>query len=594
MVKDFVHGMGSADVGDASLAELEKQVSDLSLTADDAQAVSVQGANAQGPAHGTGLDTKATGESKEASVGSATLDLLSDVSVSEWNLLDMYSSIAYEKEQLKAVEERRKEQEAFKKHLSATQMQLEEQRLAEKHDIETYVKEQSRLAYIWQRQQEKARQKKLEVALEEKRVREQQIAKKRETLGREAAQRRAEELDEIRRCKEQLELARQEAVRKRQEEHRRLMAILEDNKQENARRLVAKAKEAEEDARLMAEYRAKLEREDEERRQAFAKRMERYEAYGRLWADQGAGKKQQEERIRQEKLILREAKKKEDADVERERRDKEYLRQTARDIATTNKALAEEGRRRLKQEHDDDMKYAVVFRQEGESFLQKQRELAAERLEAEKKHAAFIREQIESDRRRRQAVEMSDAERSINREILGKIKADEEMMHKIVEKFHYTPSEAPKVARGRETERKRAREAERKGEAWVEALRDVMKKMDEGKQKGNPGDQRHVLLYSCQKQAATCLAFNGQATGSPSEKLRGCPQASKKFYVALNLPKETALAPPPWADWTRTQSPRCACRRPLPPKTPPPSDSRGRRIPRPRRPRLHSTALRAE
>jgi len=86
-----------------------------------------------------------------------------------------------------------------------------------------------------------------------------------------------------------------------------------------------KEEAAEEDKKLMADYKARLDREDAKRAKALEDRMSRYEAIGNDWATSGAGAKKAAKEKKIMDIIHKEAKKKEDRDDARIRRDKEKV-----------------------------------------------------------------------------------------------------------------------------------------------------------------------------------------------------------------------------------------------------------------------------
>ena len=347
--------------------------------------------------------------------------------VSEWSILDMYNTIAHEDEQLRTANARKAEQDAFAASLGEMSTQRASAERAEKEEMEAYLAEQAQAVQAWRSMERSALERRRSVAMEERAARDDQVrelnARRQANLDR----KRAEEMEDIRRCREAIQVEKDAQARKRAEEHERLLGILRDNQVENERRAKVAAQEAAEDARLMEEYTRKLEREEEARNRAFQQRMARYEAYGRMWADEGAGRKQREEEVRQERIILREAKKKEEADVERERRDLDHRRASAMRIAASNKELMKE--KSLRHQAD------AAFRGEGEAFLAAERERALERRQRGKAHAELLEEQIATDRQRRQAVDMSAAERSVNREILNKVQSDPVMAQRIIDRL---------------------------------------------------------------------------------------------------------------------------------------------------------------
>lgn len=168
--------------------------------------------------------------------------------------------------------------------------------------------------------------------------------------------------------------------------------------------------QAEEDKRLMREYEAKLEREDFERANAFQRRLEKLEASGAKWAEEGAGKKQADDDRKIELMILDEAARKEAADDERERRDKAKLLSDAKMIMQTNLELSRRKKAREAAVKEEDMKYASMYRNQGEKYQRDEIKRKAEIMNREKKHQALLEKQMKEHRDDPAKMTMSNTE----------------------------------------------------------------------------------------------------------------------------------------------------------------------------------------
>ena len=187
--------------------------------------------------------------------------------------------------------------------------------------------------------------------------------------------------------------------------------------------------------KLAADYIANEEAKDAAREKALVDRMSRYEEIGQQWADSGAGKKQREAELALERKILREAQAKDQADIDRETRDKDNLRLNKKMMMETNQKMATDKARRDKAQEAKDSIYANRFRREGEAFgaeedARKQRD----RMKA-KAHCELLKLQMEEQKTLQKRVDMSETEMSLNRAQMDLILKDPITGAKIMKKL---------------------------------------------------------------------------------------------------------------------------------------------------------------
>ena len=164
--------------------------------------------------------------------------------------------------------------------------------------------------------------------------------------------------------------------------------------------------------------------------------MKRYEDIGQQWADSGTGKKQREAELHMERKILREAQAKEQADLDRERNDKEQLRLNKKMMMETNRKMAADKLAREKALHDKESIYATRFRREGEAFgAEEEIRKQAEREKA-KRHCELLKLQMKEQQLLQKRVDMSETEMSLNRAQMDLILKDPIVGEKIVRKLN--------------------------------------------------------------------------------------------------------------------------------------------------------------
>lgn len=351
----------------------------------------------------------------------------------EWTLLDTYNAIENEeltKQSHQIVKTRQRE---FKAELDGQVERSSYKAKEEKMGDHVYLSEQTRMLENWKASQEAAQKLIKDRNLEEKRVREKQIEARKSMRDKERSDRRAREEKELSLCRREIKRQEQLVLEKRASERARLQSIRVENAKENEIRSKRAAFDASEDQRLMVEYKEKLDKEESDRASAFARRMARLEQFSaKSGNEEGGAVFEQLKQDREfEAIVLRDALKKEESDLARERHDKEKLRANKVKMAHENKRLMEAKNVHTKKLAEEETQYAQRFRREGEEYLREEHErFKSSRLKSID-HQAALAGQIEATRSANAKVDMSEREREMNRSMLLKVAGDPSLMEKI-------------------------------------------------------------------------------------------------------------------------------------------------------------------
>merc|ERR1711998_64461 len=221
-------------------------------------------------------------------------------------------------------------------------------------------------------------------------------------------------------------------------ERMRLVKIENDHNKQM--RLQRKREDAEYDQKLTREYAEMLDRQEWERENAFKMRMDKLEASSKKSAEEGAAKEDADRDLKIELKILREAAAKAEADMERERRDKQALKDKAMLMLRSNQKLidAEEERRAVIQKEDD--KYAAHVQLKAKEFFVEEERKKQKLLSEARDYELKLKEQIDF-RAGNQAlfdpnkVSMSKNERGMNEVELGKLKTNPQLRKKVIDRL---------------------------------------------------------------------------------------------------------------------------------------------------------------
>jgi len=312
----------------------------------------------------------------------------------EWTILDAYNAIEAEEGAQATYKKAKSKQRQFKTLLDKQVQECSGKGSNEKDEEKQYVAKQNYLLEEWKTGQQKVQltiRGKLE---EEKRAREGQISERQQRKKTELAARRAAEIQELDIVRQEIQRQEQVAIDKKIKEKERLKGIRLENEMERLVRKKRAEEEATEDQRLMEEYKRKLEQEEVDRANAFKRRLDKLEATGSKWAEEGAGKEQMDVEKRLEAMVLREAAKKDAADEERERRDKAALKYNAKLMAETNKSLMASKVRAGTAQQTEEKKYAQQFRSAGEDYQREEINRKIAKRKAMQAHQAQLMEQV--------------------------------------------------------------------------------------------------------------------------------------------------------------------------------------------------------
>merc|ERR1712159_499945 len=181
--------------------------------------------------------------------------------------------------------------------------------------------------------------------------------------------------------------------------------------------------EGEEDVRLMKLYKEKSRKQELQRKEAFKKVQDRLDAFAAKSAGQkgGALYEKQQNDLALELKILREADIKDKADAERDRRDKEDVRNKAKAMQEWNLRSAALKKARERKEVTDELHYAEDFIRQSEDFMR-----------AEKEKFDRIRKM-----REKHNVEMHEKEEKVNRGLIKEIYADDKYKKRLAERLKF-------------------------------------------------------------------------------------------------------------------------------------------------------------
>ncbi len=256
--------------------------------------------------------------------------------------------------------------------LTATKkIQMEEQKREQREYLERSLQE-------WKLENEAARQKVKTQHEEEHVIREAHVAEVAKKRDIEKTTMREYEQTLLQRVKEEVEMEKTRTETRRQQERKLMENIKAENKCEREHKKQQELKAAEEDLRLIREHVKRAEQEEARRLAVLEERTKRYEIIGDFWSNTGAGKKQREEELRAEKLILNQAARKDAAHAKREANEAEQRRAREIQVAKEN-ALQQEQRKLAKSIQDEkDRHFAVAYVAEAEAYrinqeLQKQK-----------------------------------------------------------------------------------------------------------------------------------------------------------------------------------------------------------------------------
>merc|ERR1711988_179007 len=402
------------------------------------------GISGQTNASNTQLRGGVAGRRKPSNAGmsaSTSGNLGPDVDITEkfnaWTLLDAMRAEENE-EDIKNNKEKKKRREAnFRKELDDHTKLVNRRKANVNADDGDYLRSQE-VAYDDWKANEKAKHDRVHrLIMEEKAGREMQVKYKKDLEARTKAERLARENAELAENEEAIQADKRRIQRLKEDAAERMRLVKIENEYNKKMRLQRKQEDAEYDQKLMREYAEMLDRQQWERENEFKSRMDKLEASSKKSAEEGAAKEDADRDLKIELKILREAAAKDAADMERERRDKQALKDKALLMLRSNQKLMDaEMERRAKIKASDD-EYASHVKKTAKQFFADEAQKKKSLLDNARQHEMKLKEQIDF-RAENQAlfdpnkVSMSKSERGMNEVELGKLKANPELRQKVI------------------------------------------------------------------------------------------------------------------------------------------------------------------
>lgn len=268
----------------------------------------------------------------------------------------------------------------------------------------------------------------------QRKFREEQIMDQKRRREEEHNQLLKHEKENLDACQRAIEREQQLITEKKQNEIERQKRILEENEELRKYRLEQKQIDGEYDRKLMREYAEKMDREAEERENAFSKRLAALEAFAKKFTNEGAGKVEKEERLREERLLLEEQERKEKADKAEELRRKELARKRQQDAAKANLNMIKEQQLRSKIEKETDQKL-IALAEADLAKWRKDEELRLRKLAENKiRFRTVLQTQMDEKHHCSKLSDMTDMEYIINKQVIKNIEESDEKTQKEIKK----------------------------------------------------------------------------------------------------------------------------------------------------------------
>ncbi|CAM9642010.1 unnamed protein product, partial [Hapterophycus canaliculatus] len=237
----------------------------------------------------------------------------------------------------------------------------------------------------------------------------------------------AKEMHDIELCKAQLQGEVDEMERKRKIEKDRLAAIREENGKQREIRAQKQRESDEADALLLKEHRRRIDAEEQARAAKLHERMKRYEEIGNFWSERRAGNTQADVEHREAQQTLKAARRKEEATLERERKESEARRAAGRIMAAENQKVIQEKSALSAKKHKEDMEFAQRFISDSEAFRREEQDKIAKKRIAMAKYRKDLETQVQETRARRIHEDMNDTEYRMNSDLVKKLEADKDL-----------------------------------------------------------------------------------------------------------------------------------------------------------------------
>ncbi|CAN0346919.1 unnamed protein product [Pylaiella littoralis] len=348
-----------------------------------------------------------------------------------WRTFDVAKQIEYETKEEHKAEKARLQKIIFKEELEVHRAQRAKKKAEEEEERRRHMEEQEKRLANFRMEQEAIKKRAADKHAEEKALREEQVKRLQAEKESERQARMEKEIHDIELCRAQLQGEVDEVERKRKMEKDRLAAIQAENAKQREIREQRQRESDEADALLLKEHRRRMDAEEQTRAAKLQQRMKHYEDIGNFWSKRRAGNTEADVELREAQQTLKAARRKEEATLERERKERE-ARQTAtlKMTAENQKVIMEKQALRAKK-HKEDMDFAQRFINDSEAFRQEERDKINKKRVAMAKYRKDLEIQVQETRARRVHEDMNDTEYRMNSDLVKRLEADKKMVAQV-------------------------------------------------------------------------------------------------------------------------------------------------------------------
>lgn len=380
-----------------------------------------------------------------SSNGSNVTRLLESVK-NEWLVLDTFYALEREERRAKEAEEVAAKRKQMNHDLKE-QMAENSRRMLSRAQKEREREEESLRAAAAEEKEEKEliKQQILMEMMEQRRVRDEQIAADRQRIAEEKVSKAEFEQRLLDECKMSLHAEAMKTQERSLAARAHALETLAHNERGRVMRRVQAQKEAELDVKYAHDYAQREEKEEEQRRLAHEKKIARYISNGKLLEGSDMHKNHRAAEIELERLHLRDCALKEKAEMEREQHDKNALIQNKIRCQQENLKLIEASRIEKARQKEEDRVWASKLRADGEQYandcvtrkkiasMKGRQEGEILKKQAEEWVANKVAENLG-------AATMSPVERSLNNDILKQIENNPETADRILHRIMSGPA----------------------------------------------------------------------------------------------------------------------------------------------------------
>ena len=304
---------------------------------------------------------------------------------------------------------------------------------------ELFVKSQKLLLSEWRENMKVSSKDTKGRYLDQHKTRQLQAQWKHERLRKEFEATRAMEFSQI--ASNQLTIAanKKRAAEAVAEARRKNEAIVAQSKLDQVKKLERKKLEGDEDLLLMKQYKEKLRKQEVERKAKFQAVQDRLDAFAATQSEGKGGalyeKKQADLKI--ELQILKDAAAKDLRDAERDRFDKQQVKDKAKKMQQENLVRAAMKRDRERKEITDEEHYAQDFIRQSEDFMRSEKAKFDRIRQQREVHALELIEHKKLHKLKNKKIEMDAREYAVNKGLLADIYHDDKYIERLADRLKH-------------------------------------------------------------------------------------------------------------------------------------------------------------